>query len=214
MNTNLLQLCKNRDNLLSGMAMNMMSKFEKYWGCEANQNFLLYVANVLDPRLKLKYVKFCFDELYDYDKAQLLTKEVKDHLVSLYEFYLKADEVVDDNRHKQDVNDAIDDMEIDVNTLARFKRHLQEEESVENRNEVERYLVDGCEDPNDDKLDILGWWKINASKYKILSKVAQHVLAIPISTLASESAFSTGGRTLDQFRSSLSLATVQTLICC
>jgi hypothetical protein len=214
MNTNLLQLCKSRDNLLSGMAMNMMSKFEKYWGCEANQNFLLYVANVLDPRLKLKYMKFCFDELYDYDKAQLLTKEVKDHFVSLYEFYLKANEVVDDNRHKQDVNDAIDDIEVDVNTLARFKKHLQEEESVENRNEVERYLVDGCEDPNDDKLDILGWWKINASKYKILSKVVQHILAIPISTLASESAFSTGDRILDQFRSSLSLATVQTLICC
>jgi len=157
MNTNLLQLCKSRDNVLSGMTMNMMSKFEKYWGCGANQNFLLYVANVLDPRLKLKYVKFCFGELYDYDKAQLLTKKVKDHLVSLYKFYLKADEVVDDNRHKQDINDAIDDMEVDVNTLARFKRHLQEEGGVENRNEVERYLVDGCEDPNDDKLDILGW---------------------------------------------------------
>jgi len=52
---------------------------------------------------------------------------------------------------------------------------------VENRNEVERYFVDGCEDPNDDKLDILGWWKINNSKYKIFSKVAKHVLAIPIS---------------------------------
>jgi phytoene/squalene synthetase len=157
------------------------------------------VANVLDPRLKLKYVKFCLGELYDYDKAQLLTKKVKDNLVSLYEFYLKADEVVDDNKHKQDVNDAIDDMEVDVNTLARFKRHLQEEDSVENRNEVGRYLVDVCEDPNDDKLDILDWWKINASKYKILSKVAQHVLAIPISTVTSESAFSTGGRILDQF---------------
>jgi hypothetical protein len=76
---------------------------------------------------------------------------------------------------------------------------LLEEDSVENRNEVERYLVDSYEDPNNDKLDILGWWKINASKYKILSKVAQHVLAIPISTVASESAFSTGGRILDQF---------------
>jgi hypothetical protein len=43
---------------------------------------------------------------------------VRDNLVSLYEFYLKADEVVDDNRHKQDVNDVIDDMEVDVNTLA------------------------------------------------------------------------------------------------
>jgi len=199
MHTNLLQLCKSRDNLLSGIAMNMMSKFEKYWGCEANHNFLLYVANVLDPRLKLKYVKFCLGELYDYDKAQLLTKKVKDNLVSLYEFYLKADEVVDDNKHKQDVNDVIDDMEVDVNTLARFKRHSQEEDIVENRNEVERYLVDGCEDSNDDKLDILGWWKINASKYKILSKLTQHVLAIPISTVTSESAFSTGGRILDQF---------------
>ena len=94
--------------------------------------------------------------------------------------------------HKQDVNDVINDMEVDVNTLARFKRHLLEEDSVENRNEVERYLIDG-------KLYILGWWKINASKYKIFSKVAQHVLAIPISTVASESAFSTGDRILDQF---------------
>ena len=148
--------------------------------------FLLYVANVLDPRFQLKYVKFYFGELYDYDKAQLLTQKVKDNLVSLYEFYLKADEVMDDNSHKQDVNDAIDDIEVDVNTLAQFKRHLQGEDSVKNRNDVERYLVDGCEDPNDDKLDIVGWWKINASKYKILSKVAQHVLAIPISTVASE----------------------------
>jgi hypothetical protein len=214
MHTNLLQLCKSRDNILSGMAMNMMLKFEKYWGCEANQNFLLYMANVLNPRLKLKYVKFCFGELYDYDKAQLLTKKVKDNLVSLYEFYLKADEVVEDNRHTQDVDDAIDDIKVDVNTLARFKRHLQEEDNMENRNEVERYLIDGCEDPNNGKLDILCWWKIKASKYKILSKVAQHVLAIPISTMASESAFSTGGRILDQFRSSLSPATVQPLICC
>jgi hypothetical protein len=53
--------------------------------------------------------------------------------------------MVDDNRHKQNVDDAIDDMEVDVNTLARFKRHLQEEDSVENRNKVERYLVDGYE---------------------------------------------------------------------
>jgi hypothetical protein len=98
-------------------------------------------------------------------------------------------------------------MEVDINTLARFKRHLQEEDSVKNRNKVERYLIDSCEDLNDDKLDILGWWKSNASKYKILSKVAQHVLA-------SESTFSIGGRILDQFQSSLSLATIQTLIYC
>ena len=74
---------------------------------------------------------------------------------------------------------------------------------MEDKNEVERYLIDGCENPNDDKLDILGWWKSNALKYKTLSKLAQHVMAITISTVASESTFSIGGPVLDQFRSSL-----------
>jgi hypothetical protein len=45
-------------------------------------------------------VKSYFGELYDYNKAQLLTKKMKDNLVSLYEFYFKVDEVVDDNKHK------------------------------------------------------------------------------------------------------------------
>ena len=108
----------------------------------------------------------------------------------------------------------MDDVEVDVNNLARFKRHLLEVDSVENKNKVERYLIEGCEDLNDDKLDILGWWKSNTLKYKTLSKVAQHVLAIPISTVASESTFNACDRVLDHFWSSLSPATVQALICC
>ena len=32
----------------------------------------------------------------------------------------------------------------------------EEEDCVENKNEVERYLVDGCKDLNNDKLNILG----------------------------------------------------------
>ena len=73
--------------------------------------------------------------------------------------------------------------------MAQFKKHWQEEDSVENINEIEKFLVDGCEDSNDDKLDILGWWKCNVSKYNILLKVAQNVLAIPISTVAFKLAF-------------------------
>ncbi|GFS36432.1 hypothetical protein Acr_00g0045900 [Actinidia rufa] len=50
-------------------------------------------------------------------------------------------------------------------------------------------------------------------KYPALSQLARDVLAMPISTVASESTFSTGGRILDPFRSSLSPMMVEVLIC-
>ena len=63
------------------------------------------------------------------------------------------------------------------------------------------------------KFEILGWWKANSNRYQVLSKLARDVLAIPISTVASESALSTGGRILDPFQSSLSPLMVQNLVC-
>ncbi|KAH9767512.1 BED-type domain-containing protein [Citrus sinensis] len=49
--------------------------------------------------------------------------------------------------------------------------------------------------------------------YLILSQIAKDVLAIPVSTVASESAFSTRGCVLDPCRSSLTHKTVESLIC-
>ena len=56
-------------------------------------------------------------------------------------------------------------------------------------------------------------WKVNYTRYAILFEVAQDVMAIPMSTVASKSAFSTWGHVLDPFRSSLAPKTVEALIC-
>lgn len=84
--------------------------------------------------------------------------------------------------------------------------------SSNNKTELDKYLAEEVED-NVPEFKILNWWKNNALRFPILSRMARDVLAIPISTVASESAFSTSGRILDDFRSSLTPFTLQALIC-
>ncbi|KAK1426939.1 hypothetical protein QVD17_15620 [Tagetes erecta] len=62
-------------------------------------------------------------------------------------------------------------------------------------------------------LDILAWWKTNGLKYLILQKIARDILAIPITTVASESSFSTSGRLISPHRSRLHPSTVEALMC-
>ncbi|KAG8651872.1 hypothetical protein MANES_06G032851v8 [Manihot esculenta] len=72
------------------------------------------------------------------------------------------------------------------------------------------YLEEGvhiCQD--DSNFDALEWWKMNNMKFRILSKMARDILSIPITTVASESAFSAGGRIIDPHRASLGAETVQ-----
>ncbi|CAN6224269.1 unnamed protein product, partial [Urochloa humidicola] len=63
------------------------------------------------------------------------------------------------------------------------------------------------------QFDILAWWKNQTGEYPILSKIARDLLAVQVSTVASESAFSAGGRVIDPFRSRLDPEIVEALIC-
>ncbi|XP_073138155.1 zinc finger BED domain-containing protein RICESLEEPER 2-like [Henckelia pumila] len=83
---------------------------------------------------------------------------------------------------------------------------------MDSKSELEKYLGEETE-PGNENFDIFLWWKVNSPRFPILAKMARDVLAIPISTVASESAFSTGGRVLDPFRSSLTPKLVQALVC-
>ena len=74
----------------------------------------------------------------------------------------------------------------------RFKQHLADEDSVESKFELDRYLLESSEDPDVENFDILMWWKMNSSRYRVISHIARDVLVILVS-VASESTFSTGG---------------------
>ncbi|XP_075501882.1 uncharacterized protein LOC142539962 isoform X2 [Primulina tabacum] len=62
--------------------------------------------------------------------------------------------------------------------------------------------------------DVLAFWKAYQFRYPELAQMARDILSVPISTVASESSFSTGGRILDQYRSAMKPDVVEALVCC
>lgn len=63
------------------------------------------------------------------------------------------------------------------------------------------------------EFEVLSWWRRNSIKYRVLSKLVKDVLAVQVSSVASESAFSTSGRILDPYRSCLPPYMIEALIC-
>ncbi|XP_065625466.1 zinc finger BED domain-containing protein RICESLEEPER 1-like [Quercus suber] len=207
-------LVNSQNILLKNTTTNMQTKFEKYWGEGDKINPLLYVAVVLDPHKKLRILKFSFFEIYGNGVGNVMVNKVKAVLMKLYNFYCSVNSLnmqePSGSEKTQMVGDASDPY---VMVDSRYELFLEAEQSVGCSNEVDKYLAKNCDGRRDVNFEVLGWWKDNSSRYLMLSKVAKDVLAIPVSTVAFESAFSTEGRIVDPFRSSLSPLMVQNLVC-
>ena len=82
------QLINRKEDLfLSSMAKKMKEKFDKYWGGVDKINLLVYIAVVLDPRKKLKYLKFCLSQFLEETIVNEMINQVNNCLIRLYEFY-------------------------------------------------------------------------------------------------------------------------------
>ena len=77
--------------------------------------------------------------------------------------------------------------------------------------ELDKYLDEYRLDHTID-LDILSWWKMNKNQFPSLSNMARDILSIPITTVASESCFSMGGRIITKWRAFLKLENAKALV--
>ena len=163
------------DVFVGGMAKKMKAKFDKYWGKMEKVNMLMVIATVLDRRFKLRYVTFCYAELYGSAMVEVFTTKVNDLLKRIYDEYEKI------NAGSSSSSQTSIDMEVDQPCLvgsaqtltlqSKFQKHLEEVELDGERTEVDKYLEEPCEKVTSN-FDILNWWKVNSSRNRILSHVA------------------------------------------
>ena len=189
--------------LLKGMAQ----KFNKYWKVSYVS---LCIPVIFDPRYKLKFIDFLFTRSFPRLAHKRIgrVKRLVQELFSEYSAELK-DVNVDSIQHHEvahEVPAAAND------PWAAWDQQLTMDLQAQVSTELDRYLNENPI-PDFEEFDILIWWMGNTSKYPILARIAKDVLAIPASTVASESAFSTGKRIINDFRSSLAPETVEALIC-
>ncbi|KAK3199762.1 hypothetical protein Dsin_023177 [Dipteronia sinensis] len=198
-----LMICKMRETMnmwvsshhieIPTMARSMIAKFEKYWNDIPS---VMVVTAVLGPRYKMLWVEFRFGRLYGFDadrqrdKMHGLLKE----LITEYEteaLLMGVEQVEESSSFDYSIEVLGGDEEFEL-----YKSHAV---SSLNKSELERYLGEQVEN-NTPNFDILSWWKVNKGKHPMLAKVAKDILAIPVSIVASEFAFSPGGRFLSPHR--------------
>ncbi|XP_074572365.1 zinc finger BED domain-containing protein RICESLEEPER 2-like [Curcuma longa] len=208
---------QHEDLFLKQLASKMKEKFDKYWG---DCNLLMAIAAVLDPTKKMLAVEFCFPKLYSEMDASKHISKVKEIINSLYEKYV-AEETNKGAPHPSESesfgsSSVKRNQQSSVYSWDDFDDYCAKVETSETkRSELVDYLEKGRLKKNEIPkiFSCLEWWKMNRMQYPILSKMAADILAIPVSSVASEATFSAGTRVIDSYRSSLSPDTVQALLC-
>lgn len=195
----LIELEQDDDEVLRKMAIEMKSKFDKYWLNSEWDDFgmLFAFAYILDPRCKLSVLNFCYKSWLESTVATLKVEDVRLKLKILYEEYARG------TSSDINTNTTRTPMRNEKRKFDYFAKYDNEEAfscSVE-RSPLDLYLTDPKMDRTT-KLNILDFWKEKEHRYKELSHLARDIVSVPLTTVASESTFSIGGRILNKWRSS------------
>ncbi|KAL2895914.1 putative AC transposase, partial [Bienertia sinuspersici] len=194
------------------MCQSMMEKYEKYWSDHA---IILSVAVVLDPRFKLKFVKGLYSMVYVPSEVDVRVRKVYDAMVELYDFYRssssqtiplpsqsysnRSHSASSYSSHQFSTTDFMNDFFSSNSSCGEIDSKLD--------NYLNASLV-----ANEDGFDVLKYWQSQKSIYPVLSRMAKDILAIPITSVASESSFSMGGRVLTKFRTFLLSKNVEAFV--
>jgi hypothetical protein len=195
------------------MSSLMKDKFKKYW---TDVHGLMEVATVLDPRYKLIFMKVFYNTIYG-EGSSIIDDELSRVKSLLYDLLLEYQESMEGMATTDGLGAASRNIAPNEGFDAffgMFDKFVSEApgQSSYLRTELDLYLEEPTL-PRTQELDIINWWQVAGIKYPTLRKIARDIMPIPVTTVASESVFSTGGRVISPHRSRLAPKTVEALMC-
>ena len=207
------------DDVLMPIIDLMESKWNEYWDKICPMHNL---AAVFDPRVKLNGVLILLDAYAENmnQDAESAKDEVRQLLYDIYAIY---DEKIRGSRTQiqTSISSSSSSRSSSIFSFIAQRRHTHASSSSSSSSslssELEFYLRNDLQSAYDENqiesLDVLSWWKSVRNQYPVMSAIARDILAVPMSTVASESAFSAGRRVLDEKRSRMTGETVEMLLC-
>ena len=152
------------------MVEGMKMKYEKYWGNIEKMNLLLFVAVVLDPRYKMKYIVYWFNKWYAKPKTESMVKKVGGAIDRLHAHYAIEFETASSSTSvsasgscvtsdiaSSSMSSASNTHDPWKSTVEEFQHHLAQEDNGECKIEVNQYLLEASEPPYALGFDNLGW---------------------------------------------------------
>ncbi|XP_039119073.1 zinc finger BED domain-containing protein DAYSLEEPER-like [Dioscorea cayenensis subsp. rotundata] len=206
------------DVVISDMCRRMKEKFDKYW---RQYSMVLAFGAILDPRIKLSMLEYFYGKVEsDSTKCQEKVSLVRTKLYTLFEQYSNANKSSPSQPHSSSIITPTS-TQGGGGIKSKGKRIFDEIKAFESqsitsagKSQLDLYLEEPkLEFAHYEDLDVLEYWKNHKHRFPILALMAGDVLAIPITTVASESAFSIGARVLNKYRSCTLPEKVQALIC-
>jgi hypothetical protein len=222
-------------DLLMELAMSMHWKFEKYWSPAEDDlhnvayrkrkkkeiafSVVLVIATILDPRRKADFLSFFFERVFsDTSKIDMYVRYAIEWMRKYFTLYEQrytrtssVDMMTRANQASTNMGSPVlgkRKIEVDFAQYATQRRIAQAPKA-----EIDTYFEEPLEPDNVEDFDILAWWKSKSDKFPVLSIMVRDFLAIPLSTVSSESTFSLGGRILGERRSSLAPEMLEALVC-
>lgn len=162
------------DGYVMSMADAMLENFDKYW---EETNSVMIIATILDPRFKMRYIRWSFAKMYDSLRCQREIEDIDKELERLYKkyetiYHRKLGETTPSNAQS---SSSTKDTSSSLASIipSGFQTFLESSATESSKSE----LLTNLDEPNvsveEKNFNLLNFWKVNTHRFPVVASMTK-----------------------------------------